>query len=78
MLGVPQAMEAARVLSGKKYHLSQFLLPYIPDVDRQEMPHSICLDIGHDDGTLQLACEDAMGQRQVLSMLRSYWKSWTG
>jgi len=48
------------------------------------MNHSICLEFtpnaqlpeGDEGGVLQLACEDAMGQRQVLRLLGGYWKSW--
>jgi hypothetical protein len=75
---------------GKKFHLSDFKAPYAPDLDQQELPHSICLEFtgsqapdtdafdgDHvDGGVLQLACEDAMGQRQVLRLLGGYWKSW--
>jgi hypothetical protein len=73
---------------GKKFHLSDFKAPYAPDLDRQELPHSICLEFtAHaqlpegdeafaSGGVLQLACEDAMGQRQVLRLLGGYWKSW--
>jgi hypothetical protein len=64
--------------------LSDFKAPYAPDLDRQELPHSICLEFtpgaqlpdGDEGGVLQLACEDAMGQRQVLRLLGGYWKSW--
>ena len=69
---------------GKKFHLSDFKAPYAPDLERQELPHSICLEFtpgaqlpdGDEGGVLQLACEDAMGQRQVLRLLGGYWKSW--
>ena len=75
---------------GKKFHLSDFKAPYAPDLDQQELPHSICLEFTGSHapdadtfdgdhvggGVLQLACEDAMGQRQVLRLLGGYWKSW--
>lgn len=77
LLVVSQVKEHQRGAAQKKYRLSEFKLPIIPDLDRQEMPYSVCLELV-EGGTLQLACEDAMGQRQVLSMLRTYWKSWVG
>ncbi|KAM0722406.1 hypothetical protein Q7P37_001847 [Cladosporium fusiforme] len=72
---------------GKKFHLSDFKAPYAPDLDRQELPHSVCLEFTgaprneedvdtFDGGILQVACEDAMGQRHVLKLLGGYWKSW--
>ena len=41
----------------------------------QELPYSIMLEF-HDGTTLQTACEDAMTQRQVLHLLKTYWKAW--
>lgn len=52
-------------------------MPYAPDLDRQELPHSVMLDFV-DGATLQAACEDAMTHRQVLHVLRSYWTTWAG
>jgi hypothetical protein len=60
----------------KKYQLSDFRMPYIPDLDRQELPNSIMLDF-IDGTTLQIACEDSMTHRQVTNVLKSYWKAWT-
>ena len=50
-----------------KFHLKELSAPFIPDVDRQEMPHSVLLDLRDGAGSLQLASEDAMSQRQLLS-----------
>jgi hypothetical protein len=49
----------------KRYHLSDFRLPYIPDVDVQELPNSICLDFVQGSG-LQFACGDRQGQKYIL------------
>ncbi|KAK6086415.1 gpi-anchored cell surface glycoprotein [Seiridium cupressi] len=49
----------------KRYHLSEFRTPYIPDVDMQELPNSICLDFV-EGSSLQLACEDRQGQKHTL------------
>ncbi|KAI0149048.1 hypothetical protein BJ166DRAFT_55611 [Pestalotiopsis sp. NC0098] len=53
----------------KRYHLSDFRAPYIPDVDMQELPNSICLDFVA-GSALQLACEDRPGQQHVLTALQ--------
>lgn len=52
----------------KRYHLSEFRLPYCPDVEVQELPNSVVLDFV--EGTsLQLACEDRAGQVSILNDL---------
>lgn len=68
-------MDIHKVVAQKRYPLSDFKMPYAPDVDRQELDHSIVLEF--QDGTaLQAACEDSMTQRQVLSILKTYWKAY--
>ncbi|KAK2015614.1 hypothetical protein LZ32DRAFT_671426 [Colletotrichum eremochloae] len=54
----------------KRYHLSDFRMPYIPDMEIQELPNSICLDFVEGSG-LQVACEDRAGQMNVLQILRA-------
>ncbi|PWY84981.1 hypothetical protein BO70DRAFT_361373 [Aspergillus heteromorphus CBS 117.55] len=49
----------------KRYHLSEFRTPCLPDEDRQELPNSILLDF-LDGNTLQCACESRQGQTFVL------------
>ncbi|KAF7590906.1 hypothetical protein BBP40_002268 [Aspergillus hancockii] len=49
----------------KRYHLSEFRTPSLPDEDRQELPNSILLDF-LDGSTLQCACESRQGQTFVL------------
>jgi hypothetical protein len=71
---ISQAMEHQRG-AAKKYQLSEFKMPYIPDLDRQELPNSIMLDF-NDGTTLQIACEDSMTHRQVTNVLKSYWRTW--
>lgn len=64
--------------TAKRFHLSEFRMPYAPDLDRQELPHSVMLDfVDGTQTTLQTACEDAMTHRQVLHVLKSYWKAWS-
>ncbi|KAK6207746.1 GPI-anchored cell surface glycoprotein [Colletotrichum tabaci] len=53
----------------KRYHLSDFRMPYIPDMEIQELPNSICLDFVEGSG-LQVACEDRAGQMNVLHILQ--------
>ncbi|GKZ24032.1 hypothetical protein AbraIFM66951_010530 [Aspergillus brasiliensis] len=52
----------------KRYHLSEFRTPCLPDEDRQELPNSILLDF-LDGNTLQCACESRQGQTFVLQTL---------
>ena len=49
----------------RRFHLSEFRTPSIPDVDQQELPNSVVLDFV-EGGQLQIACEDRAGQGQVL------------
>ncbi|KLJ06050.1 hypothetical protein EMPG_10530 [Blastomyces silverae] len=52
----------------KRYHLSEFRPPFLPDQDRQELPNSIVLDF-LDGSTLQCACESRQGQSGILQVL---------
>jgi len=49
----------------KRYHLSDFRVPYTPEMEVQELPNSVCLDFVDGSG-LQIACEDRAGQLNVL------------
>jgi hypothetical protein len=49
----------------KRFHLSDFRTPTIPDVEMQELPNSVVLDFV-EGGQLQVACEDRAGQGHVL------------
>lgn len=55
----------------RRFHLSEFRTPSIPDVDQQELPNSVVLDFV-EGGQLQIACEDRAGQGQVLKGMFSY------
>ncbi|KAM0561480.1 hypothetical protein ACHAPJ_003363 [Fusarium lateritium] len=62
--------QSGRAAQGtKRYHLSEFRTPYIPDVEVQELPHSVVLDLIEGSG-VQLACMDRAGQMGVLDILR--------
>ncbi|KAJ5122266.1 hypothetical protein N7448_003398 [Penicillium atrosanguineum] len=52
----------------KRYHLSEFRTPCLPDEDMQELPNSILLDFS-DGSTLQCACESRQGQSSALQTL---------
>jgi hypothetical protein len=49
----------------KRYHMSDFKAPYAPDVELQELPNSVVLDLVGGSG-LQIACEDRAGQMSIL------------
>lgn len=49
----------------KRYHLTEFRTPCLPDEDMQELPNSILLDF-LDGSTLQCACESRQGQSAAL------------
>ncbi|KAI1073838.1 hypothetical protein F5B20DRAFT_565604 [Whalleya microplaca] len=53
----------------KRYHLGDFRKPYIPDVEIQELPNSVVLDL-LDGSSLQIACEDRAGQMNILHTLQ--------
>ncbi|KAF6812638.1 gpi-anchored cell surface glycoprotein [Colletotrichum sojae] len=63
-------------LPAKRYHLSDFKTPYIPDVELQELPNSVVLDFVEGSG-LQVACEDRAGQLNVLHILQDAHQSHT-
>ena len=59
-----ETMERNRGIS-RRFHLSEFKKPALPDPEREELPWSILLDF--EDGTcLQCACESRYAQIQVL------------
>lgn len=59
-----ETMERNRGIS-RRFHLSEFKMPTLPDPEREELPWSILLDF--EDGTcLQCACESRYAQTQVL------------
>jgi hypothetical protein len=59
-----ETMERTRGIS-RRFHLSEFKKPTLPDPEREELPWSILLDF--EDGTsLQCACETRYAQTQVL------------
>ena len=50
----------------RRFHLSEFRTPAVPDVEMQELPNSVVLDF-IEGGGLQIACEDRAGQVRVLN-----------
>lgn len=49
----------------RRFHMSEFRTPAIPDADMQELPNSVVLDFVEGAG-LQVACEDRAGQGSIL------------
>ena len=49
----------------RKFHLTEFKKPHVPDHERQELPWSIALDF-EDGSNLICACESRYSQKQVL------------
>ncbi|KAF4453178.1 hypothetical protein FALBO_16036 [Fusarium albosuccineum] len=65
------AAQNGRAAQGtKRYHLSEFRTPYIPDVEVQELPNSVVLDLVDGSG-VQIACVDRAGQTKILDILRT-------
>ncbi|MCJ1247333.1 hypothetical protein MMC30_004547 [Trapelia coarctata] len=60
----PSTADKSSRVTTKRYHLSEFRPPYIPDQDRQELPNSVILDFV-DSSTLQCACENPANQAEV-------------
>lgn len=56
---------AERSTGLKKYHLSEFRTPFVPEMEAQELSNSVVLDFIGGSG-LQVACEDRGGQLRVL------------
>lgn len=50
----------------RRFHLSEFRMPSVPDADMQELPNSVVLDFV-EGGGLQVACEDRAGQGRILN-----------
>ncbi|CZR56982.1 uncharacterized protein PAC_06871 [Phialocephala subalpina] len=59
----------------RRFHLSEFRTPCIPDVEMQELPNSVVLDFV-EGGGLQVACEDRAGQARVLQILVDAHRTW--
>ncbi|GAB0144465.1 hypothetical protein EsHS_00004940 [Epichloe bromicola] len=55
----------------KRYHLSEFRPPSIPDVEVQELPNSVVLEFIEGSG-IQVACEDRTRQLRVLQSKSRY------
>lgn len=64
-LSPSQGATSTREKQLKRYHLSEFQLPYTPEIEFQELPNSVCLDFKMGSG-LQIALQDRIGQQNVL------------
>jgi hypothetical protein len=63
--GVTTARDSKQAGAIKRYHLSDFRTPYIPEMEVQELPNSVVLDFVDGSG-VQIACEDRAGQLNTL------------
>lgn len=61
----PPMTDAHMKSISRKYHLSDFRKPTLPDLEREEMAWSILLDL-KDGRCIQCACESRHGRQQVL------------
>ncbi|KAI9743140.1 MAG: hypothetical protein M1818_003435 [Claussenomyces sp. TS43310] len=59
----------------KRYHLADFRLPFVPDMELEEMPNSVVLDFV-ETGGLQIACQDRTAQLSILNVLQDAHRSW--
>lgn len=65
LIFTPPTMERNNRNISRKFHLSEFKTPTLPDVEREEMAWSILLDL-EDGSCIQCACESKYTQTQVL------------
>jgi hypothetical protein len=50
----------------KRFHLSEFRAPHVPDAEIEELPHSVAIDFASGSG-MQFASDDRAGQINVLN-----------
>lgn len=55
----------------KRYHITDFQPPFVPDLDRQELPNSVILDFA-DGRSLQCAGEDYTRQAAILRCMSGH------
>jgi hypothetical protein len=60
--------QGSNVGATRRFHMSEFRTPAIPDVEMQELPNSVVLDF-IEGGGLQVACEDRAGQGRLLKSM---------
>ncbi|KFH43958.1 hypothetical protein ACRE_052730 [Hapsidospora chrysogenum ATCC 11550] len=72
-----QGQQQQRTTGVKRYHLGDFRTPYAPDVEVQELPNSVVLDL-MEGSAVQVACEDRAGQMNVLQILRDAHAAYAG
>jgi hypothetical protein len=65
LIFTPPTMERNNRNISRKFHLSEFRTPTLPDIEREEMAWSILLDL-EDGSCIQCACESKYTQTQVL------------
>lgn len=66
ILSAAAQQQPVKTTGVKRYHLGEFRAPFIPDVEVQELPNSVVLDL-LEGSAVQIACEDRSGQMKVLN-----------
>jgi hypothetical protein len=61
----PPANDANLRSVSRKFHLADFRMPTLPDLEREQMAWSVILDL-KDGSSIQCACENRAAQQQVL------------
>lgn len=67
---------ASRSVGVKRYHMSEFRMPYTPEIEVEELPFSVVLNLVG-GGELQVACDDKAGQLNVLHSKSIIFGLWT-
>jgi len=67
--------DKANLGATRRFHLSEFRTPVIPDIEIQEMPNSVVLQF-IEGSELQIACEDRASQKSVLKFLQEAHRQW--
>ncbi|GAB7339252.1 hypothetical protein MBLNU457_5907t1 [Dothideomycetes sp. NU457] len=61
----------------KKFHLSEFGRVFAPEIESRGLGHCVVLELKDGREGLVCACDDGMGTRHLLSLLRTHHQAWT-
>ncbi|CAD6506124.1 BgTH12-07054 [Blumeria graminis f. sp. triticale] len=71
------AKETRNIVASRRFHMNEFCVPFVPDVETEELPNSVILNFREGGEALQVACEDRTGQNRILSALMQAHQNWT-
>ncbi|CCU75115.1 GPI-anchored cell surface glycoprotein [Blumeria hordei DH14] len=71
------AKETRNIVASRRFHMNEFCVPFVPDVETEELPNSVILNFREGGEALQVACEDRTGQSRILSVLTQAHQNWT-